>query len=278
MRAERAAAMTDKSASFIGSIPEHYDTYTGPAILERWAEDFARRLPARLDGDVLETACGTGRLTRFLLERLRPGTRLMATDLNGAMFEYARQKLGERPGVEWQTADAAALPFPDGSFGAVVCQLGIMFVPDKAAAMREARRVLSPGGLFAFHVWDTLDANPHAKAATDAIAALFPGDPVTSFAEVPYGFNDESLIRRLLAESGFADIRIERAEIEIVSPKARTLAIGVVRGTPRGLMLEERGASLDAVIDAVAAALVAVGGDNPYRSPGRALVAMARAG
>jgi ubiquinone/menaquinone biosynthesis C-methylase UbiE len=269
--------MTDRSASFIGSIPEHYDTFSGPAIFDRWAEDFVRRLPARIDGDVLEIACGTGLLTRWLLDRLAPGARLVATDLNGAMLDYARRKLGEPPGVEWQTADAVALPFPDGSFGAAVCQLGIMFVPDKAAAMREARRVLEPGGLFAFHVWDKLDANPHAKAANDAIAALLPNNPVVSFTEVPYGFNDESLIRQLLAGSGFADVRIERAEIEIVSPTARSLAIGAVRGTPRALMLEERGISLDAVVDAVAAALVRAGGDNPYRSPGRALVVMARA-
>ena len=155
--------MTDKSASFTGSIPEHYDTCSGPAMFERWAEDFVRRLPARIDGDVLETACGTGILTRRLRDRLAPGVRLVATDLNRAMLDYARRRLGEPPGVEWQTADAAALPFPDGSFGAVVCQLGIMFVPDKAAAMREARRVLVSGGLFAFLVWDRLELNPHAK-------------------------------------------------------------------------------------------------------------------
>lgn len=269
--------MTDKSASFIGSIPEHYDAYCGPAIVERWAEDFARRLPARMDRDVLETACGTGVLTRRLRDRLAPGARLVATDLNGAMLEYARQRLGDPPGVEWQTADAVALPFPDGSFGAVVCQLGIMFVPDKAAAMREARRVLAPGGLFAFLVWDRLDANPHAQASGDAIAALLPNDPVTSFIKVPYGFNDEPLIRRLLADSGFTGILIDRAGIEIVSPTARSLATGIVRGTPRGLMLEERGISLEGVIDAVAAALARVGGDNPFRSPGRALVVTARA-
>jgi SAM-dependent methyltransferase len=269
--------MTDRSTSFTGSIPEHYDTYSGPAIFERWAEAFARRLPARIDGDVLETACGTGILTRRLRDRLPPGVRLVATDLNGAMLEYARGRLGEPPGVEWQTADAVALPFSDGSFAAVVCQLGIMFVPDKAAAMREARRVLASGGLFAFLVWDRLDSNPHAQASGDAIAALVPNDPAASFVKVPYGFNDESLIRRLLADNGFADVRIERAQIEIVSPTARALAIGLVRGTPRGLMLEERGMSLDAVIDAVTAALVAVGGDNPYRSPGHALAVMARA-
>ena len=173
--------MAETSASFTGSIPEHYDTCSGPAIFDRWAEDFVRRLPEEIDGDVLEVACGTGVVTRRLRARLDPAVRLVATDLSGDMVAYARRKLGEPAGVEWREADAVALPFPDASFGAVVCQLGIMFVPDKAAAMREARRVLVPGGLFAFNVWDRLEANPHAKAVSDAIAALLPGDPITAF-------------------------------------------------------------------------------------------------
>jgi ubiquinone/menaquinone biosynthesis C-methylase UbiE len=269
--------MAETSASFTGSIPEHYDIRAAPAIFDRWAEDFVRRLPERIDGDVLEVACGTGVVTRRLRARLDPAVRLVATDLSSDMVAYARRKLGEPAGVEWREADAVALPFPDGSFGAVVCQLGMMFVPDKAAAMREARRVLAAGGLFAFNVWDRLEANPHAQAVSDAIAALLPGDPITAFTKVPYGFNDEATIRKMLAANGFTWIRIERAGIQIESPTARALAIGQVRGTPRVLFLQERGVSIDAVVDAVTAALVQVGGDNPFRSAGRALVAMARA-
>jgi ubiquinone/menaquinone biosynthesis C-methylase UbiE len=269
--------MAETSASFTGSIPEHYDTCGGPAIFDRWAEDFVRRLPERIDGDVLEVACGTGLVTRRLRARLDPAFRLVATDLSGDMVAYARRKLGEPAGIEWRDADAVALPFPDASFGAVVCQLGIMFVPDKAAAMREARRVLVRGGLFAFNVWDRLELNAHAPAVSTAIAALLPGDPITAFTKVPYGFNDEPTIRGMLTASGFSTIRVERAEIQIESPTARGIAIAQVRGTPRALFLQERGISIDAVVDAVAAGLVRVGGDNPFRSRGHALVVMARA-
>lgn len=269
--------MGDTKASFTGSIPEHYDTYSGPVMFDPLAADFVGRLPERIEGDVLEVACGTGVVTRRLRARLDPAVRLVATDLSGDMVGYARRKLGEPAGIEWREADAVALPFPDGSFGAVVCQLGIMFVPDKGAAMREARRVLAAGGLFVFGVWDRLEANPHAKASGDAIAALLPGDPITAFTKVPYSFNDEAAIRGLLAASGFAEVRIDRAEIEIVSPTTRSLATGIVRGTPRALFLQERGVPVDAVVDAVAAALARVGGDNPYRSFGRTLVVTARA-
>jgi hypothetical protein len=143
--------------------------------------------------------------------------------------------------------------------------------------MRETRRVLVDGGLFAFSAWDRLEANPHAQSVTDTIARLFPGDPVADFTRVPYGFNDAARIGELLAASGFVDARFETVRAEVQSPSARSLAIGLVKGTPRALLLQERGASLDAVVDSVAAALVKVGGDGPYRSPAQALVVTARA-
>ena len=271
------AAMTDKSASFTGSIPEHYDAYCGPAIVERWAEDFARRLPAWIDRDVLEVACGTGVLTRRLRDRLAPGVRLVATDLNGAMLEYARVRLGDPPGVEWQTADAVALPFPDGSFGAVVCQLGIMFVPDKAAAMREARRVLAPGGLFAFLVWDTLDSNPHAQASGDAICRA-PAE------------RSGRLVRQ-------GAVRLQRRSPDPAAPRRRRLHRHPGRPgrdrdrQPHGTVARDRNRPRHAAgADAGGARALArrghrhghrgpraVGGDNPFRSAGRALVVTARA-
>jgi SAM-dependent methyltransferase len=265
------------TAGFVGSIPEHYDTYSGPAIFEPLAADLVRRVPTHPDGDVLETARGTGILTRALRARLDPAVRLVATDLSDAMFEYARRKLGEPAGVEWRQADAAALPFAPASFAVVACQLGVMFVADKNAAFRQARRVLVDDGLFVFNVWDTLESNPHGRAASEAIAALFPGDPVAEFTKVPYGFNDGALIRRLLTEAGFGEIRFELSKIEIRSASAKSLAIGLVKGTPRSLMLQERGAALDEVIDTVAAALARVGGDAPFRTPAQTLVVTARA-
>ena len=71
---------------------------------------------------VLETACGTGILTRQLRDRLPSSATLVATDLNEPMMEIARRRLGSMAGVEFKQAEMAALPFPDGSFDAVVCR------------------------------------------------------------------------------------------------------------------------------------------------------------
>ncbi|HEX7198297.1 MAG TPA: class I SAM-dependent methyltransferase, partial [Dongiaceae bacterium] len=99
---------TDKV--FAGSIPEIYDRFMVPLIFEPYAVDLAQRVAALAPSDVLETAAGTGVLSRALASRLAPSVRLVATDLNQPMLEQAsRRQADDR--TEWQQADALALPF-----------------------------------------------------------------------------------------------------------------------------------------------------------------------
>jgi ubiquinone/menaquinone biosynthesis C-methylase UbiE len=267
--------MVDKAADFGGSIPEYYDTILGPAQLEAKAADLVRRLPVRPKGDVLELACGTGIVTHRLRERIDPNFRLVATDLSEAMLAYARNKVKGR--IDWRIADAAALPFKDEMFGTVVCAFGVMFVPDKAKFFSEARRVLVEGGTLLFTTWDRIENNPHAKTTAAVMEGLFPGDLEMDFARVPYGFYDESAIRALLDEARFAGTRIERVTGHIKAPSARTYATGQIRGTPRSLLIEKKGAKLDEVIERVAAALAEVGGAEPFALDCNYLVVEAKA-
>ncbi len=123
--------MSDNQSAFVGSIPEHYDRNLGPIIFTDYAADIARRAAAGEPAKVLETAAGTGIVTRALRDHLAAGTRLTATDLNEPMLDVARAKF--RPGekVEFKPADAMALPFADGGFDVVVCQFGVMFSSPK---------------------------------------------------------------------------------------------------------------------------------------------------
>ena len=82
------------------------------------------------------------------------------------------------------------LPFASAAFDLVVCQFGVMFFPDKAAAFAEARRVLRPGGALLFNVWDRIEANEFADVVTAALAALYPGDPPRFMARTPHGYFD----------------------------------------------------------------------------------------
>jgi len=267
--------MVDTAADFSGSVPEYYDTILGPAQFEAFAADLVRRLPVRPKGDVLELACGTGVLTQRLRERVDSMFRLVSTDVSEAMLAYARNKVKGK--IDWRLADAAALPFKDETFGAVVCAFGVMFVPEKAKLFGEARRVLLEGGTLLFNVWDGIEANLQAKAAAEVVEDMFGGDPEMRFVSIPFGFNDQSAIRTLLDNARFGDVRIDRLKIEIRAPSARAYATGQVRGTPRAALIEKKGAKLDDVIDKVAQALTKVGGSEPFKCEGHALVIQAKA-
>ena len=260
---------------FTGSIPEHYDRYMGPAWFGPFGRDLAARLAPDPGGDVLELACGTGLVTRALRQRLAPSRRLVATDLSAPMLAYARAELADLEGIEWREADASKLPFPDASFAAVVCSFGVMFVPAREALFAEARRVLRPGGTFLFNVWDHVEENPCALANAQVVQALFPNDAEVLF-DTPYSMADESLLRRLLRDARFDDVRIEKKRLPVEGVTARSIALGPVRGSPRGALMEKRGVPMDEFIEKVAAALSRVGGD-PFRSHAQAIVAEARA-
>ena len=255
--------------------PEYYDNCIGPVWFDPFAADLVRRLPERPPGDVLEIACGTGIVTRKLRERVDPSLRLMATDLSPAMLDYARRKLGDHAGIEWREADALKLPFADGSFGALVCGFGIMFVPDRQAMLKEARRVLVGDGILLFNVWDRIEENPHASVNASVVEAMFPDDAEMRF-RVPYDMNNHDFLRELLAGAHFRETLIETKRIEIHEADPRAIATGQIRGTPRGALIEKRGVSLDLVIGKVAAALARAGG-NPYSGYGQAIVVQARA-
>jgi len=270
--------MADTSSQFAGSIPELYDRCMGPVMFQPYAEDLARRVAECVaDGSVLETACGTGILTRQLRARLAPEVRLVATDLNQPMIDHARASLGEAAPIEWQQVDCTRMPFPPASFEAVVCQYGMMFPPDKPAAVREARRVLGDGGLFVFNIWDDLAGNPYAQAIQQAVFSYFPSDP-PSFFNVPYGYADASFWLNLLGAHGFADVRQEVVELPARSAKAAQIAIGLIKGSPLSHEIVARGGPIDEIVETATAALVRLGGDNPFRSTMHALVFTARAG
>jgi SAM-dependent methyltransferase len=249
--------MVNLHTTFGGSIPEYYDRCLGPAQFDPFGRELASLVPRDPGGDLLEIACGTGLVTRRLRDRLDPARRLVASDLSKPMLDYARASLAGIKGIEWHEADAMKLPFADAEFGAVVCALGFMFVPDKPAAFAEARRVLKDGGRLYFSVWDRLEENSCATVSAEAIERLFPDDPEIRF-RLPWSMHDEAMLRKLLDDSGFERVRIERKRLPIVGD-ARTIATGGVRGTPRGVLLEKRGLSMDEAIDRVTVALEKAG-------------------
>ena len=268
--------MKDEHAQFSGSIPAAYDRYLGPLFFQPYAEDLAARVRVPENGSVLELACGTGILTRELRNRLPATVKLTATDLNEPMFENAAHKFAEGEAVEWRQADACSLPFGDRRFDAVVCQFGIMFVPDKALAAREAHRVLKPRGALLFNVWDAIENNELGRIAHETIAGFFEKDP-PAFYQVPFGYHDHGEIKRVLEEAGFQDVQSEVVEKISGASRAEDAATGLVHGNPVAVAITERDPALLPVItNAVADALKSHFCEPNIRARMRAIIVQAR--
>jgi ubiquinone/menaquinone biosynthesis C-methylase UbiE len=245
---------TDKL--FAGSIPEIYDRFLVPLIFESYARDLAERLAKVKPRDMLETAAGTGVLTRAIASRLPADARMVATDLNQPMLDHAAARQPREKRIMWRQADALALPFEDHSFDAVACQFGVMFFPDKAQGYKEARRVLKRGGRFVFNVWDEIAENEFADVVTQTLATIFPQDPPRFMARTPHGYHDVQKIRDELTTAGFASISSETVDEVGTAPSPREPAIAYCQGTPLRNEIEARDPSrLDAATQECARAL-----------------------
>ena len=123
------------------------------------------------------------------------------------MLEVAQKKFRPDEPVEFQHADATALPFADASFDTVICQFSAHFFPDKEKSYREAYRVLSPGGRYVFGVWDGDYNRAPGRIADEVAAQFFPTDP-PQFYRVRTGYNKIDPIKDSLSDAGFIDLRI----------------------------------------------------------------------
>ncbi len=255
---------------FAGSVPQHYETYLGPLFFEPYAEDLAKRVGGGRQR-ILEIACGTGRVTRHLVQKLAPGGRLVATDLNADMLAIAKQKIGNE-GIDWQVADAHSLPFDDGDFELVVCQFGVMFFQEKGQALAEISRVLQKGGRFLFNTWAAVESNAVSHMANEVLKESFPDDPPSFFEKGPYSMHDPARIKSLLEEAGFTGMKVETVDIISVAPSPDEPVNGLLDGTPVSAFLREQGQQATDVRQRLRQRLVNQFGEKNLPLPMRALV------
>lgn len=264
--------MINQAALFAGGIPANYDSALGPYLFVDYAADLARRAAVTKPSRVLEIAAGTGILTRMLRNVLPDSTDLVASDLNPPMLEIARQKFSADERIEFQPADATALPFDDGAFDTLVSQFGVMFFPDKDKSYCEAYRVLTPSGRYHFNVWDLFEFNPFARIAHETVGRFFKQDAPT-FYTIPFGYHRIDAIKASLVGAGFEDIAVHVLKIDKTIPKARRLAQGLILGNPIIEEIYARGiTNPDAIVADVTAALHVAFGQDPGRMPLQAII------
>jgi ubiquinone/menaquinone biosynthesis C-methylase UbiE len=197
-----------------------YERIFVPAMFAPWARvllEYAAPRPGEL---VLDLACGTGIVARHVAPVIGGEGRVVALDLRPGMLAVARTlPAPEGAAIEWRQGDAVALDLPAGSFDLVVCQQGLQFFSDRAAAVREMERVLAPGGRPALNVWQGLERHPVFEAFAEAELRHLAKLGVTR-AEVvaPFSLGDAEELRALLEQADLRDIEIVPRSLEVHFP------------------------------------------------------------
>jgi ubiquinone/menaquinone biosynthesis C-methylase UbiE len=236
----------ESSAKFDAwSAAQSYEQYMG-----RWSRRVATRfidwLAPPQDAAWLEIGCGSGALTTAILGGAAPRS-VLSIDSSAAFIAHARSTIADAR-VRFDVADALKLPAEDASIDVVASALVLNFLPDRPAALAEMQRVLKPGGLLSFYVWDYpgggigfITAFWKASAALDPQAAA-----LTEGARFPYCTQDG--LAAMCRDAGLRDVAVAPIETEIVFPdfdafwQPFTLGAGPAPGYYAGLPAPQQAA------------------------------------
>jgi ubiquinone/menaquinone biosynthesis C-methylase UbiE len=194
------------------------------------------RLALRPGDRLIDVAAGTGIVARIARERLGPEARIVGVDVAPAMLAVAR---AVDPTIDWRAGNAASLPVAAAEqFTVLTCHQGLQFMPDKAAAIREMRRALAPGGRVGIATWRSLQELPR-MLELNAIAERHVGQVVDS----RHSFGDANALQRLLSDGGFSDISVETVTHDVQFAEgalfARLNAMAVIGMSDKGKPMSE---------------------------------------
>ena len=207
-----------------------YDRVAVRYVLGPWAPLLVDAVLLRPGECVLDVACGTGVVTRIAAQRVGPQGRVTGVDLNAGMISVARSlPAPDGAAIDWLEGSALALPLPDASVDAVLCQQGLQYFPDKALALREMRRVARSGGRLALSVWAAV--GPYHTAVGEALARFVDGTTATSFCASRKAPGKDEL-ERLVAASGWSEVEVSVSRLNIHLPGVERFVLEHLAGTP----------------------------------------------
>jgi SAM-dependent methyltransferase len=244
-----------------------YERYLVPVLFAPLADRLIAGAAPHPDDRVLDVACGTGIVARRIAPRVRSVT---GVDVNDGMLTVAR---AADPSIRWLEGDAAAIPLPDASVDLALCQQGLQFLGDRAAALRELGRVLAPGGRLAVAAWRAPEHNPGWLRLAEALDRHVGAETGASMRS-PFALGGEEL-RALLA--GFDDVALRIEILPVRFPSAREMLLQEEAASP----MEEAIAALaeadhEALIRDFEAAMAAHADDEGVTFPMEATLATAR--
>lgn len=189
-----------------GSAPENYERYFVPAIGAPVAKDLMEIAALRPGERVLDVACGTGVVARLASQLVGADGTVAGLDINPGMLAVARSTTPPDMAIEWHEASAEAMPLPEASFDAVLCQMGLQFMPDKHAALSEMRRVLTPGGRVVLNV---PGPTPQLFVIMEEELARHISAEAAGFMSQVFSLHDTAELEQLIDGAGFRDVSVQ---------------------------------------------------------------------
>lgn len=229
--------------SLEGSPAENYQRYFVPTIGAPVAHDLIAVADPRPGERVLDVACGTGVVTRLAAERVGAVTGL---DINPGMLAAARAATPPDVSIEWREGDAESLPFPDGAFDVVLCQMGLQFVPSRLAALREMRRVLETRGRAVINAPGPKP--PLFAVMADALARHLAPD-AASFVDLVFSMHDVDEVGELIRCAGFQDVVVEAKPKTLRLPAPAEFLWQYVHSTPLAQAAAQAGEAKRAALE-----------------------------
>jgi ubiquinone/menaquinone biosynthesis C-methylase UbiE len=227
---------TDYSAAFGRDAAENYQKYFVPVIGGPFALDLVHQAGLRPGERVLDVACGTGTIARLAAEAVGPTGAVSALDINPGMLKVARSLPSQIP-IKWYETAAESVPLPDESFDVVFCGLGLQFLADRAAALREMRRVLTPGG----RVYISTPVPSAFFDLFDRAIARHANEAASAFVHAVFSLNDPGEMESLLADAGFVNATARAHPLTVNLPSPREFMWQYIVCTPLMAVLPPSG-------------------------------------
>lgn len=212
-----------------GSAAETYERYFVPAIGRPVAEDLIEAATLRKGERVLDVACGTGVVTRLAAERVGDEGSVTGLDVDAQMLEIARSAAPTGVSIEWHEATAEAMPYDDGRFDVVLCQMGLQFMPNRLAVLREMQRVLAAGGRVALNVPGPTPLM--FSIVADALARHIHPE-VGQKMHLVFSLHASSELKELMINAGFSEVQASRAIKTLRLPPAEQFLWQYIGATP----------------------------------------------
>lgn len=221
--------MTQQSQQFRLSLEaaEAYEDRLVPALFAEWAPLLVKQAGVTAGSSVLDVATGTGVVARSAADAAGPGGRVVGVDSNEAMLNVARRQRGD---IEWRVGDAHALPFPDDTFDAVLCQAALMFFENRVQSLMEMGRTARPAGTVVLQVWGRLAESAGFDAFVE-VASRHLGPAAVEVLQGYFVLGDPVELRELVESAGLEVSELVSREGALRYPTIRDFVTTEIDGT-----------------------------------------------